>query len=120
MGNSNVGKSRTLGMPHGTACNKLRKQILFHLLIKLGENKCFKCSEIIEKVADLSIEHKQPWEGISADLFWDLNNIAFSHLHCNRPHRQPLKKYFTEEEKNNRKARENSEVDERKLFYGKP
>lgn len=87
MGNSNDRKSATLGMPHGTAAHRLRKNILFHLLKKHGENKCFKCAETIETVEDLSVEHKSPWEGISAELFWDLENIAFSHLHCNRPHR---------------------------------
>lgn len=84
---SNEKKSETLGMPHGTATHRLRKNILFHLLRKHGENYCFKCNELIEAVDDLSIEHKKPWEGISAELFWDLQNVAFSHLHCNRPHR---------------------------------
>lgn len=84
--NSNKRKDATLGMPHGTANGRLRKNILFHLLRKLNENVCFKCGQKIEKVEDLSIEHKLPWEGRSAELFWDLDNIAFSHLHCNRPH----------------------------------
>jgi len=82
---SNIKKAATLGMPHGTATHRLRKNVLFHLLKKHGENYCFKCSEQIEVTEDLSIEHKKPWEGISADLFWDLENIAFSHLRCNRP-----------------------------------
>ena len=87
MSKSNESKSKTLGMPFGTACGRLRKNILFHLLEKLKENVCFKCGERIIKVDDLSIEHKKPWEGRSAELFWDLENISFSHLHCNRPHR---------------------------------
>ncbi|SRR6266436_2979483 len=86
---SNTKKSETLGMPHGTASHRLRKNILFHLLKKHDENRCFKCGEVIEKVEDLSIEHKKPWEGISAELFWDLENIAFSHIRCNVPHRRP-------------------------------
>lgn len=84
--NSNQRKDATLGMPHGTAINRLRKNILFHLLVRLKENICFKCGIQIETVAELSIEHKLPWEGKSVELFWDLNNIAFSHLRCNRPH----------------------------------
>lgn len=92
---SNEKKAATLGMPHGTATGRLKKNILFHLLKKHGENVCFKCSEVIDKVEDLSIEHKKPWEGISAELFWDIENIAFSHLHCNRPHRNPGPKIFT-------------------------
>ncbi len=86
---SNQKKAATLGMPHGTANNRLRKIILFHLLKKYNENTCFKCSKAIEKIEDLSIEHKKPWEGISADLFWDIENIAFSHLKCNLPHSRP-------------------------------
>jgi hypothetical protein len=83
---SNEKKSSTLGMPHGTATNRLRKILLFSLLKKHGENLCVRCNSLIDRVEDLSIEHLKPWEGISADLFWDLNNIAFSHLKCNRPH----------------------------------
>ncbi len=75
-----------LGMPHGTATNKLRKNILFSLLVRLQENVCFKCGQQIFSVNELSIEHKQPWEGRDSNLFWDLNNIAFSHLRCNVAH----------------------------------
>lgn len=85
--NSNQRKDATLGMPHGTANGRLKKNILFHLLKKHGENYCFKCTELIEVVNDLSIEHKKPWEGVSATLFWDLENVSFSHLRCNRPDR---------------------------------
>jgi hypothetical protein len=84
---SGARKSAFLGMPHGTAANRLRKSVLFHLLQKHGENICFKCSEPIENADELSIEHKQPWEGISLELYWSMDNIAFSHLRCNRPHR---------------------------------
>jgi hypothetical protein len=80
-------KSAFLGMPHGTACNRLRKMVLFGVLRRHGENVCFKCSEVIETAEELSIEHKQPWEGISKELFWSLENIAFSHLRCNKNHR---------------------------------
>lgn len=76
-----------LGMPHGTANHRLRKNILFHLLLKHGENICVRCEQTIETVDDLSIEHIKPWEAISVELFWDLNNIAFSHIGCNVPHR---------------------------------
>jgi len=81
-------KSAFLGMPPGTACNRLRKMVLFTLLQRHEENICFKCSQLIETAEELSIEHKQPWEGISVELFWDLENIAFSHLRCNKNHRR--------------------------------
>jgi hypothetical protein len=85
--NSNQRKDATLGMPHGTASGRLRKMILFNLLKKHGENSCHACGKPIDSVDALSIEHKKPWEGVSADLFWDLENIAFSHLRCNTPNR---------------------------------
>jgi hypothetical protein len=87
MGNlSSKRKSEFLGIPHGTASNKLRKLVLFSLLERHKENVCFRCSAIIETVEELSLEHKLPWENISVELFWDLNNVAFSHMKCNRPH----------------------------------
>lgn len=82
----NKPKNDFLGMPLGTASNRLRKNILFQCVQRLGEDACFKCGDKIETVDDLSIEHKLPWLNISVELFWDLNNIAFSHLSCNRPH----------------------------------
>jgi hypothetical protein len=81
--------AQQLGMSHGAAAGKLRKNILFSLLVRLKENVCFKCSALILSANELSIEHKQPWEGISAELFWNLENIAFSHLRCNKPDRVP-------------------------------
>lgn len=87
MGNKK--KEATLGMPYGTAIHRLRKSILFNLVSRLKEDICFKCKKRIDTINELSIEHKLPWENRSSDLFWDLNNIAFSHLRCNRPHRFP-------------------------------
>lgn len=75
-----------LGMPHGTANHKLRKNIMFKYVVLAGDNFCYKCGAEIELVDELSIEHKLPWEGRDTELFWDLGNIAFSHVTCNRPH----------------------------------
>jgi hypothetical protein len=72
-------------MPHGTAANRLRKIILFHLLSKHNENICFRCREPIKDAEELSIEHKKSWQIGGSHLFWDIENIAFSHLKCNRP-----------------------------------
>jgi len=76
-----------LGMSPGAAAHRLRKIILFNFLKRLGEDSCFVCKRRIETIDSLSIEHKLPWENRSAELFWDLNNIAFSHLGCNRQHK---------------------------------
>src|SRR4029077_9406118 len=75
-----------LGMSQGAAQNRLRKSILFSFAQRLKEDVCFKCGKQIKSVDELSIEHKLPWENRSAELFWDLSNIAFSHLECNRQH----------------------------------
>lgn len=88
MKNSNAIKDAALGMPHGTAGHQLRKGLLFKFAAQLGLTVCFNCGKIIESVDDLSIEHKLPW--LNADnpreAFFDLDNIAFSHLRCNVPH----------------------------------
>lgn len=75
-----------LGMSHGAANNKLRKAILYSYVKRLREHFCYKCGAEIESSDDFSVEHKQPWEGRDSALFWELDNIAFSHLRCNRPH----------------------------------
>lgn len=83
MNNSNKIKNEFLGMPYGTANNRLKKKILFSLLIELNKNKCFQCGKKIENIDELSIEHKKPWLHNDVKLFWDINNISFSHLRCN-------------------------------------
>lgn len=85
MCNSNNKKTAQLGMPIGTASNRLRKSIIFKLLKDSGKNYCFQCSAEIENEKDLSIEHKIPYldSDNPIDLFFDLDNIAFSHLSCN-------------------------------------
>ena len=70
------------GVPVGTAANRLRKQVMFHLLKRLGENICYRCGKIIVSADDLSIDHKDSWID-NHDSFWDLDNIAFSHFLCN-------------------------------------
>lgn len=61
---------------------------------------------------ELSIEHKTPWldsEDPKA-LFFDLNNIAFSHLSCNvSAAKHPNKKYASEEEAKVAKSLQNKE-----------
>lgn len=84
MSKSNQRKSDILGMPFGTACNKLRRMVMFSLLVRYRENVCFKCGKLILKADDLSLEH-EAWQSAGASLFWDLDNITFSHVRCNLP-----------------------------------
>ena len=84
---TNQEKNAQLGVNFGTASYRLKKMILFGLIRRLGETACFRCKTDIVSADDLSIDHKKPWLGVSNDLFWDLDNIAFSHTACNRPDR---------------------------------
>lgn len=74
-----------LGMPHGTAVHRLRKAIMLHLAQKCGMDMCYRCGGKIDAVAHFSIEHIIPWENSErpSELFFDINNIGFSHLSCN-------------------------------------
>lgn len=85
MEKNNLKKQIQLGMPVGTASARLRKSILFSFLLKCNENICFQCKQVISNVNDLSIEHKIPWLDSEnpISLFFDLDNISFSHLTCN-------------------------------------
>ena len=85
MSKANDKKTKALGMPIGTASNRLRKIILFALVCELKHNVCFQCEGDITSVDDLSIEHKEPWlqANNSVESFFSLSNIAFSHLSCN-------------------------------------
>lgn len=84
-----------LGMSQGTARHRLVKQLLFKYITLASDNFCYVCGEEITNISELSIEHKLPWENVSADLFWDLDNIAFSHLTCNQPHNRSGPKWDT-------------------------
>ena len=82
---SNEKKNRLLGMNPGSATHRLRKMILFDLLQQFDLDQCFQCDGRIERVADLSVEHIDPWQGADDPkaAFFDLENIAFSHSRCN-------------------------------------
>lgn len=85
MSKYNVKKTQQLGMPHGTASNRMRKSLLWKYIKLAGHDVCFQCGQKINSEADLSIEHKTPWLDSEnpVELYFDLDNIAFSHLTCN-------------------------------------
>lgn len=88
MNNGNTIKANLLGMPFGTATNKLRKMLLFDCAKRLGEDVCYRCKSRIEKIEDFSIEHTVSWQFSPNPLetFFDLSTIAYSHLICNISH----------------------------------
>ena len=85
MQKNNWRKSKQLDQPYGTACNRLRKMLLFDCVQKLGLDTCYQCGSKIEHIADFSVEHKQAWQEQDdpKSFFFDLQNVAFSHLSCN-------------------------------------
>lgn len=85
MTKSNEKKKNQLGSDAGTLAHQLKKDILFHYIKKADENICYQCGLKICNVSELSIEHKIPWlDSLNPKkLFFDLDNIAFSHLSCN-------------------------------------
>lgn len=85
MTRGNENKRNLLGMPIGTATARLRKSILFKHIKMLNLDTCFRCGNKIDSIDELSIEHKVAWmfSGKETELFFDLDNIAFSHLKCN-------------------------------------
>lgn len=97
-----VKKSVQLKMPFGTASGRLRKTVMFSLLRRLDACRCFRCGREIETAVELSIDHKVPW--LDSDdpiaLFFDLDNVAFSHSGCNTgAARRSNQKYFDQESK---------------------
>jgi len=85
MDNGNKKRAIQLGMPFGTANGRLRKSLLFLLVMIANLDKCFRCGKGIKDEKDLSIEHKMPWLDSEnpKELFFDLDNISFSHISCN-------------------------------------
>ena len=80
---SKLKKQNQLGMNPSTASHRLIKDILFSFIQK--ENiKCHQCDCEMTR-EDFSIEHKIPWldSNNPIELYFDLNNITFSHLNCN-------------------------------------
>jgi len=78
-------KSKQLGESVSTAQHKLRKKIMFQLVQRCGLDSCYQCGTKIVNIDGFSIEHKIPWlhSGSPHELFYDLDNVAFSHLSCN-------------------------------------
>lgn len=116
MRNSNKIKSEQLGMSHSTASGQLRKLIMFQLIEKAGMNKCHRCGEKME-LGNFSIEHIENWlhSENPKELFFDLNNIAFSHTSCNysvarRPKVEPLSLVDKKGEASGRSKLKNEEV----------
>ena len=76
-------KLTQLGMNPSTANGRLLKDLLYNFVIQAG-HKCFRCNEELTRET-FSIEHTTPWLDSEnpLELFFALDNIAYSHLSCN-------------------------------------
>lgn len=75
---------KDLGLTYSASIRKLTRAIMFSLIQKTGLDTCYRCSgELL--LEDFSIEHKKVWRNQpdAKNLFFDLNNISFSHQACN-------------------------------------
>ena len=93
-------KAEQLGMNPSTASHRLVKDILYKLIQEKGE-LCYRCNNPMTRDT-FSIEHKIAWldSEDALNLFFDLDNIAFSHLSCNikSSRNGGLKKHTTDED----------------------
>lgn len=118
---SNAKKTVQLGMNHGTASSQLRKAILWDYVVKCEHNVCFQCKGQILSIDELSIEHKEPWLDSEnpKELFFSLDNIAFSHISCNigaaRKTNKVYKDYAEYKTAENKRLWANKSIEERKL-----
>jgi len=73
------------GLSVGSAGHRLLRLILLDLIRQLAIDQCFRCGAPIENVRALSIDHQTSWRFATdpQKAFFDLDNIAFSHLSCN-------------------------------------
>lgn len=85
MNKGNKVKADALGVSYGAACNQLRKRLLFKFVCEAKLNMCHRCGKEIISVGDFSVEHITAWLQADnpVDAFFDLDNIAYSHLSCN-------------------------------------
>lgn len=87
-------------MNHSTAQHRLVKDILWNFILETSKNKCSKCGEDMCRKT-FTIEHIVPWlhSENPLELFFDLDNITFSHLSCNiSAGRRPMKKFSSRKE----------------------
>ena len=70
-------------MSYSTAGNRLKKMLFFKLVKETNNDICYRCEEKITHYIELSIDHMESWLDQDNSLFWDVENIAYSHLTCN-------------------------------------
>lgn len=85
MGTNKEVIKKQLGIAYSSARSSLLKSIIFDLAKTCSKNKCYRCGEDITDLADFTIDHMVEWlhKPNAKELFFDLDNISFSHSSCN-------------------------------------
>ena len=107
-------KKAQLGMDPGTASYRLVKDLLWNYIVKNEENLCYHCNQELER-SNFSIEHKVPWlhSEDPLGLFFDLDNISYSHQSCNSSAGRRFHKIYESEE-------ERQKAKSRRRYWSKP
>ena len=81
----NAKKKSLLGVAATSASVRLHRMLLYQFARDAGKLDCFRCGGYIESLTEFSIDHKEAWmlSPNPEKTYFDLNNIAFSHLSCN-------------------------------------
>lgn len=90
-------KMEQLGMNPSTAQVRLVRDLLFS---HVKDTPCHHCGKPLTRET-FSIEHKTPWldSDNPVELFFDLDNISYSHLSCNSgAARKTAQKYNSKKE----------------------
>ena len=82
---TNKRKSAALGVNASSADSRLKTMLLFKLAGLLNLLDCYRCGGPIESIDQFTKDHKVAWLNSEnpSELFFDLDNVAFSHRTCN-------------------------------------
>lgn len=110
-------KAQQLGIDPGTAQARLRKAIMWDMIVQLKQDSCCKCGEAMT-LDTYSVEHLTPWLNSEdpVGLFYDIGNIGFSHLLCNIEARRIPRKYHSEEERKAAKKITNAKAHAKRVY----
>ena len=109
-------KQSQLGINPSTASHRLVKDLLFNYI---KETPCFHCGKPLTRET-FSIEHKVPWLDSEdpVGLYFDLNNIDFSHQACNASAaRRPTRIYESTTERETARSRRRYTPEKRRARY---
>jgi len=107
-------KKLQLGMNPSTASARLTKDLLFKFVVEAG-HKCHRCGGELTRET-FSMDHKKDWlhSDDPVGLYFDLENIAFSHFVCNTEASTRKKRVYTTPEE-----RRKAQTETKKRWYGK-